>query len=53
MTNFEKIKSMTIDEMATFLSRFDCLELCKYEGACKTFDNCETGLKKYLEMEVK
>ncbi len=52
MTNFEKIKNMSIDEMAIFFTNFDCFELCKHEGTCKTYVNCKNGLKKYLETEV-
>lgn len=52
MTNFDKIKTMNIDEMANFLNEFDCLELCEHQGSCKTSNDCINGLKKYLEMEI-
>ena len=52
MTNFNRIKNMTIDEMAKFLTNFDCFVLCEHEGACKSNTDCIKGLKKFLEMEV-
>lgn len=52
MTNFDKIKTMSIDEMAWYLTNFNCFKLCEHEGACKTNTDCFNGLKKYLEMEV-
>lgn len=53
MNNFERIKKMTIEEMAEFLTDFDCFKLCEHEGACKTSTDCFNGLKKYLETDFK
>lgn len=52
MTNFNRIKNMTTDELAMYLTDFNCFELCEHEGSCKTNTDCINGLKKYLEMEV-
>ena len=58
MTNYERIKSMTIDEMAKFLRRVhsaysDCmieLEKCKH---LDIDDDCVICFKEWLETEVK
>lgn len=52
MTNFEKIKNMSIDEMAIFFTNFDCFKLCKHEGPCKTYVNCKNGLKNILKQRL-
>ena len=53
MNNFEKIKSMTIDEMVAFLRKADCRNICDYyehfDGEC----NCNMGIKQWLLNEVK
>ena len=59
MNNFEKIKAMSIDEMAIFFHTkfFDCLcEVCtsKIKGYChaKFQDkSCRIGVKQWLESE--
>ncbi len=35
---------MSVDEMARFLTNFDCFVICEHEGACKSSND--------LEMEV-
>ena len=51
MTNYERIKQMTVDEMANFFyHRFDC-------GACpadevRCFTSCEMFIKEWLLSEV-
>lgn len=47
MTNFERIKAMTIEEMAKFLC--DMMPSC--ESYCPAFDVCRTGMDDWLEME--
>ena len=54
MTNLDRIKSMTVDEMAELLSTKAC-ECCAYPdftlcgfGA----PACEEGIKKWLEQEA-
>ncbi len=53
MTNYEKIKSMTIDEM---INHFAVLQLCDLCDNNKKFDckhsTCTGGIKKYLESEA-
>lgn len=53
MKNIEVIKKMNIDELAEFLTDFDCYEHCEHDGKCETRTNCVSGLKKFLESEVK
>ena len=54
MTNYEKIKSMTIDEMAEFLCHgdFDC-EKCAYKDNKKGCKDEVNRYKKWLEAEEK
>ena len=54
MTNYEKIKSMTIDEMAEFLCHgdFDC-EKCAYKDNKKGCKDEVDRYKKWLEAEEK
>lgn len=58
MTNYERIKNMSIEEMAEMLDFCKCKDFCIY---AKTDDciekngairNCEIGVMKYLESEV-
>ena len=51
MNNFEKIKSMTIDEMALLLCD-DC-HCCAYydDGDCLKLSHCLEGVKQWLESE--
>lgn len=56
MTNFEKIKAMTIEEMALFFSVIeDCCDLCALKGTpChETKCRCRDGIKSKLEAETK
>ena len=54
MTNYEKIKAMSVKEMAEFLD-FNCqCIICIHKDECKvdgTFD-CTEGTKKWLEKEA-
>lgn len=51
MTNYDKIKQMTIDEMILFLN--SC-EFCTLWGTadCDCERNCSTGIKHWLLQEV-
>lgn len=55
MTNFEKIKAMTVEEMALFFSVIeDCCDLCALNGTpChETNCRCRDGIKSKLEAEA-
>lgn len=61
MTNYEKIKSMSAEEMAAVIYEYGypyicALILCKYcnrkECNDKTKDTCKYYVKKWLESEV-
>ena len=59
MTNYERIKNMSIEEMAQFINHTEavpCLS-CNYTGhSCGDGNNpeiCIAEIKKYLESEVK
>ena len=52
MTNYEKIKSMSIDELIEYIIGSICLS-CIYiteNCDCKKF-NCRKGIKQWLESE--
>ena len=61
MTNYEKIKNMSIDEMAARIVEFieDCEPFCAYtneRGECQhtgTLSACVGGVKEYLMNEAK
>ncbi|WP_439822102.1 hypothetical protein ACR2E0_001613 [Phascolarctobacterium faecium] len=58
MTNYERIKAMSIEEMAAFVEaagRNNCQKICVYrQGSenCKKLP-CQTGIKHWLERESK
>lgn len=54
MTNYEKIRSMSIEEMAVFLKRnLIACNLCEYVKSCTGMDlECEQGVLKYLQQEA-
>lgn len=64
MTNFERIRNMTIEEIAEALFKrslcyVDCEKYCAYtkDGRCYKFENdgkgsCVDGIKLWLETEV-
>lgn len=55
MTNFEKIKAMSVKEMASFLSEELNLvcDSCPVINTCTTNDNgCRANLQRWLESEV-
>lgn len=54
MTNYERIKNMSVEEMVDFLESVDvCCDLCtrQYEEVCLTPD-CKYRIKQWLESEV-
>lgn len=55
MTNFEKIKKMSIDEMSEFFGERGCCECCIYDNnfICTPQNSCcEGGVRKWLESEA-
>ena len=54
MNNFEKIKNMTVDEMAEYLTKLTATycEYCTFKEFCEKDENnlsCREVLKKWLE----
>lgn len=59
MTNFEKIKAMSVEEMAETIKHTieDCEKYCAFtkNGKCNSFgdgDVCAKGIELWLESEV-
>lgn len=55
MNNYKKIKSMTIEEMAEFLSNNECEQCCVFSDiVCEGNPNsdCFVGIKQWLEKEA-
>lgn len=55
MTNFENIKSMTVDEMSKFISKVVECEKCPVSVFCNvdtTYQECPERLKQWLLSEV-
>ena len=58
MTNFERIKAMSIEELADLLAKrnFSCMPFCKSCEKCNTntfsYPFCVAGIKTWLEKEV-
>lgn len=55
MTNFEKIKAMTVEEMAS--NSYTKSAICdyiqtEYRSWCEKRDECNNCIKKFLESEV-
>ena len=54
MTNYEKIKAMSVEEMAVFMTTASDCKNCAYNKKCKvdgTF-NCHIGTIEWLESEA-
>ncbi len=51
MTNFEKIKAMSVEEMVDFLWGMSSCTHCKVEDCDGYSNNCILYLKKWLESE--
>ena len=55
MNNYERIKNMTIDELAEFLSNNECEQCCAFSDiVCEgnPDSDCFIGIKQWLESEV-
>ena len=52
ITNYEKIKAMSIDEMAKIFAKNGYCEFCKLKEAQTCDMPCEQGVRQYLESEV-
>ena len=55
MTNYEKIKAMSVEEMAEFLDSCSCNHCVyykKYEPTYCEYCDCVEGITQYLESEV-
>lgn len=54
MTNYEKIKQMTVDEMAEWLAKYNQSSLCEYCVGCDSEEEigCVEGCKRWLEYET-
>lgn len=53
MTNFEKIKQMSVEELAERLGRATYCTTCYYDTSiCEEKDNCTECMKEWLESEV-
>lgn len=51
MTNFERIKAMSLDEMAGIMAEEGCYH-CEYADAEKCYMRCTEGVRKWLESEA-
>lgn len=52
MNNFEKIKQMSVDEMADFLDKESRCECCIYNDKDCTDEECMQSIKIWLLQEV-
>lgn len=52
MTNYEKIKSMSVEEMAEFMYENCLCACCPYCDGGLCHCDCKDGHKKWLESEV-
>lgn len=58
MTNYEKIKNMSVEEMIDFFATADPYECpfecptCYYRSDCSSADSCRIEAKKWLESEA-
>lgn len=50
-TNFDRIKDMTIEELAEFISTPRC-QYCVYKDEPCDIADCKDGLRQYLESEA-
>ena len=51
-TNYERIKDMTVEEMAEFLRGLN-IDCTRCPRRCSCSDTCEVTLKNWLEQEYK
>lgn len=52
MNNFERIKQMTVDEMAEFILEIDTTE-CAFFDECKSINGCKSCTIQWLLEECK
>ncbi len=54
MNNFERIKTLNIDEMVAFLRKTTCRDICAiYEKANGENCDCNSGIRAWLMKEYK
>lgn len=51
MNNYEKIKAISIDEMAIFLANHVACEYCPMQKNCIAKNGCDELFKQWLESE--
>lgn len=51
MTNYEKIKAMSIDEMVEKFAKNGCCGFCKLKESQTCDIPCKQGIRQYLESE--
>ena len=51
MTNYEKIKNLSVEEMARFMDIHNIYP-CRHCIGCENSSSCEQGIKKWLESEA-
>lgn len=51
MTNYEKIKNMSVEEMAKFMDIHSNYP-CRHCIGCESNIDCEQGIRKWLESEA-
>lgn len=53
MTNYEKIKAMSVEEMADYFNCLSCYcSCCPVCGCDMTLESCQKRIEKWLESEV-
>ena len=53
MNNFERIKQMTVDEMADFILEIEDLPECAFFDDCRSLDGCKSCKIQWLLEEYK
>ncbi len=54
MTNYEKIKNMSVEEMAEFILKAEKIDLRYAEGCvvCEKYEQCHICIEQWLNKEV-
>lgn len=53
MTNYERIKQMSVDELADFLCYNECCYMCAFcDRLCKVDEECHEGISEWLKREA-
>lgn len=51
MTNYDRIRNMSLEEIVEFINKnYKCRKCAYYNKCCDS--NCESGIKLWLETEV-